>query len=718
MTERLARHSALHPKRMLAIWGAIFVGSIAVIALLLPSSITTDASVTNDPESEQGYDAIFRHLPPSDDFVNEVVLFRAPGKDVTTDAEVRGEVERLAAALEATRRTHRVTTYYGSNDESLVWPDKDATVLTVAMGSDAEDGIKDVIDVVEEADRSPYAVSITGEFTADNDFLTLSNKDLKEGELYFGLPAALIVLLLVFGAVVAALVPVLLAIVSIVFALALVALVGQVWEVSFFVVNMLSGMGLALGVDYALFIVSRFREERARGVEKVDAIAATGRSASRAVFFSGTAFVIALTGMLLVPDTILRSLAAGAVLVGITAVAAATTLLPAVLSLLGDGVDRFRLPFVGRSASKEGRFWGGVVTRVQRWPALSLIAATAILVLLALPVLDLRTGTAGVRTIPDGYASKDGFNALEREFGVGTVDSVQIVVEGSLDNVTRNGVRRLVEALGADPAFRSPELETSADGRLALVEAQVRGDSRDEAAVQAIQRLRADVVPTLLPKTSANVYVTGETAEIVDYNDLMARWLPIVFLFVLGFSFILLTVAFRSIVVPAKAILLNLLSVGAAYGLIVLVFQKGVGNELFGFEKVDAIEAWLPLFLFSVLFGLSMDYQVFLLSRIRERFSQTGDSSEAVSFGVRTTARLITGAALIIVVVFAGFATGELVMFQQMGFGVAVALLIDATLIRSVLVPAAMELLGDRNWYLPRWLSWLPHYEVEADPKS
>ena len=195
----------------------------------------------------------------------------------------------------------------------------------------------------------------------------------------------------------------------------------------------------------------------------------------------------------------------------------------------------------------------------------------------------------------------------------------------------------------------------------------------------------------------------------------MSAWTPVVFVFVLGLSFILLTVAFRSLVVPAKAIVLNLLSVGAAYGLIVLVFQKGVGNEIFGFEQVDAIEAWLPLFLFSVLFGLSMDYHVFLLSRIRERFTQTGDSSEAVAFGVRTTARLITGAALIIVVVFAGFASGELVMFQQMGFGIAVALLIDATLVRSVLVPAAMELLGDRNWYLPRLARWLPHYEVEAD---
>jgi putative drug exporter of the RND superfamily len=200
----------------------------------------------------------------------------------------------------------------------------------------------------------------------------------------------------------------------------------------------------------------------------------------------------------------------------------------------------------------------------------------------------------------------------------------------------------------------------------------------------------------------------------VDYREVMESWLPVVFLFVLGLSFVLLTIAFRSLVVPAKAIMLNLLSVGAAYGLIVAVFQKGWGNELFGFPRVDAIEAWLPLFLFSVLFGLSMDYHVFLLSRIRERYSQTGDSSEAVSYGVRTTARLITGAALIIIVVFVGFATGELVMFQQMGFGVAVALLLDATVIRSVLVPAAMELLAERNWYLPRWLEWLPHYEVEA----
>jgi RND superfamily putative drug exporter len=716
MTEKLARVAARHPVRMLSIWAAVFVLSVGAIATLLGDALTTDADVTNRPESERAYELIGERLPPSNDFVNELVLVRAPGRDVTRDAQVRAAVEGLARALRATGRIAHLETYYDAREPALVSPDRDSTVLTIGMGPDAEDGIKDVIAAVQRADAGPYEVTITGEWTADNDFLELSEKDLREGELFFGLPAALVVLLVVFGAVVASVVPVLLAIVAIVVALALVAVVGQTaGEVSFFVVNMLSGMGLALGVDYSLFVVSRFREERRRGADERAAIEATGRTASRAVLFSGSAFVIALSGMLFVPDTILRSLALGAVLVGITAVAAATTLLPAVLALLGDRVDALRVPLVGRSGEGEGRFWGGVVALVQRRPLLSLVACTALLVACALPALQLRTGSAGVRTIPDGFVAKDGFNALEREFGVGTTDTAQIVVDGDASAApVRAGVRRLVAALDDDPAFRAPEVELAPNGDLTVVEAQVVGDSRDEAAVEAIERLRSEVVPAALDGSGARGLVTGETAEIVDYRELMSDWLPLVFAFVLGLSFVLLTVAFRSLVVPAKAILLNLLSVGAAYGLIVLVFQEGVGNELFGFERVDAIEAWLPLFLFSVLFGLSMDYHVFLLSRIRERYTQTGDSSEAVAFGVRTTARLITGAALIIVVVFAGFATGELVMFQQMGFGVAVALLIDATLVRSVLVPAAMELLGERNWYLPRWLRWLPRYEVEA----
>jgi RND superfamily putative drug exporter len=524
---------------------------------------------------------------------------------------------------------------------------------------------------------------------------------------------AFIDLLLVFGAVVAGLVPLALAIVAILTALGLVALIGTAFELSVFTINMLTGMGLALGIDYALFVVSRFREERSGGRDKLDAIASTGATASRAVLFSGCAFVIAMLGLLLIPNTIFRSLAAGAILVGLTSVAAALTLLPAVLSLLGDRVNALRIPFIGRGAERgtgaESPFWGGVVRAVMRRPVLSLALSTAFLVALSLPVLSYTTGEAGIRTLPDRFASKQGFTALEEEFGIGTTDNVEVVVDGDVvSRETRAGIEQLAADMRANDAFRQVETEFHPEARLAVVEALPTGDSRDDRALEAVRALREEEIP------GARVLVTGETAESIDYYALTDQWLPILLTVVLTLSFILLTVAFRSIVVAAKAIVLNLLSVGAAYGVLILVFQKGVGNELFGFQQVDFIEAWVPLFLFAVLFGLSMDYHVFLLSRIRERYVQTGDNDAAVVHGIGSTARLITGAALIIIAVFGGFAVGDLVMFQQMGFGVAVALLIDATIIRSVLLPAAMKLLGDWNWYLPGWLGWLPDFHVEG----
>jgi RND superfamily putative drug exporter len=243
------------------------------------------------------------------------------------------------------------------------------------------------------------------------------------------------------------------------------------------------------------------------------------------------------------------------------------------------------------------------------------------------------------------------------------------------------------------------------------------GDPNEERARDGLDLLRDDLVPAAFDGTGTEVVVGGTTAESVDYSDVIMRWLPIVLAFVLGLSFILLTVIFRSVVLSGTAVALNLLSVGAAYGLLVLVFQEGVGTDLLGFQQVDRVEAWVPIFLFSVLFALSMDYHVFLLTRIRERYTHTGDTVQAVVHGIAATGRIITGAALIIVVVFAGFAMGQLVMFQQMGFGVGVALLVDATLIRMVVVPAAMTLLGKWNWYLPSWLEWLPELHVEGDPE-
>jgi uncharacterized membrane protein YdfJ with MMPL/SSD domain len=400
-------------------------------------------------------------------------------------------------------------------------------------------------------------------------------------------------------------------------------------------------------------------------------------------------------------------------------VVAALTLLPALLGLLGDRVNALRIPYLGRNAesgtAREGRLASAVARGVMRRPVVALVASVALLLAAAVPVLDLNIGFAGIRTFPDHLASKQGFDAFQEEFGVGTPDSVQVVVDGDVGSPpAAAAVDRLAAEMGREPALRQPTVDEFPERRLAVVEALVAGDSRDQAAIDAVERLRDETVPGAFAGVDADVLVTGETAEIVDYFAMVEYWLPIVFGFVLGLSFVLLTIAFRSLLVPLKAILLNLISVGAAYGLIVLVFQKGVGNELFGFQQVDTVEAWLPLFLFSVLFGLSMDYHVFLLSRIRERYNRTRDNDDAVLHAVATTARLITGAALIIVAVFAGFARGDLVMFQQMGFGVAVALLLDATIVRTVLVPASMKLLSDWNWYLPRWLEWLPDFHVEG----
>jgi putative drug exporter of the RND superfamily len=545
----------------------------------------------------------------------------------------------------------------------------------------------------------------------DHDFNLLSERDLQEGELQFGIPAALIILLLVFGAVVAGLIPLLLALVSILAALGLVAILSQAFDLSIFIVNMLTGMGLALGIDYTLFVISRYREERGGGREPYNAVGAAGATASRAVLFSGSAFVVAMFGMLLVPSSIMRSLAAGAILVGITSVAAALTLLPALLGVLKDGVDRLRIPFVGRRAARgESPFWGGVVRQVLRRPALSLVLAVIPLLLLALPVLRLEIGTSGVSTLPDDLAAKQGFVAIQRDFSGQSVDPVQVVVADQSAQ-TANRLAALRRQVASDPRFGTSEIRRG--NGASLLSAAPRGDELSDESIAAVRELRAGVAREF-DGSGDDAYVGGTTSENIDYFDAVTDPAPYVFAFVLGLTFILLTVAFRSVTIAGTAIVLNLLSVGAAYGLLVLVFQEGIGNELFGFRQVDAIEAWVPLFLFSVLFGLSMDYQVFLLSRIRERYDISRETRDAVAWGVGSTARIITGAALIIVAVFSGFARGDLVMFQQMGFGVAVALLIDATVIRSVLLPSLMALLGERNWYLPSWLDWIPHLEVEG----
>jgi uncharacterized membrane protein YdfJ with MMPL/SSD domain len=708
LTERIARACAAHPGRTFAAWGLALVAAALAIVLLM-TELTTDATLANNPQSDRAKDLIESSFPPDPQrAVSDLVVVRSERLTVEQPA-FRAAVEGVADDLRASEVVPQIHTYYDTRDRALVSDDRHATLVPIAILGPDEAG--DVIDVVRQADRSSdFAVTVAGNETLDHDFNLVSERDLREGELKLGLPAALIVLLLVFGAVVAGIVPLLMAIFSIFAALGLVAVLSQQFELSIFIVNMLTGMGLALGIDYSLFVISRYREERLAARPPTEAIGAAGATASRAVLFSGSAFVVAMFGMLIVPSSIMRSLAAGAILVGITSVLAALTLLPAILGVLRDRVDRLRIPLLQRS-SGEGRVWGAIVDRVLRRPAISLGAATLFLVLLALPVLGLKIGTAGVSTMPDDLASKQGFLAIQRDFADQSVDPVQVVAADDSAQ-TKRRLELLRGRLAADRRFGRGEVQEG-DGA-SLLEAPVRGDEVSDQAVAAVRDLRDRIVPNTFATAPVEVYVGGTTSENIDYFDAVTDPAPYVFAFVLGLTFVLLTVAFRSLAVPLTAIVLNLLSVGAAYGLLVLVFQEGVGADLLGFQQVDTIEAWVPLFLFSVLFGLSMDYQVFLLSRIRERYDQTRDTREAVRGGVASTARIITGAALIIVAVFAGFARGDLVMFQQMGFGVAVALIIDATIIRSVLMPSLMVLIGERNWYLPTWLDWLPHLEVEG----
>ena len=714
LTGRIARACALHPLRTLAAWGLALAAAVAAL-LFLMTGLTTEALGTNNPESERAEERLFAAFPPDPArTVTDVVVVRSE-RHRAHEPEFRAFLQRLA---EEGRATGAIAGGPQSLERVETSRDRHAVLIPVFVTS--EEGAADVIEVVERADAdADFAVAITGSQTRDHDFNLLSERDLQNGELKFGLPAALVVLLLVFGAVVAGLVPLLMAIFSILAALGLVAVLSTQFELSVFIVNMLTGMGLALGIDYSLFVISRYREERAGGREPLDAIAASGATASRAVLFSGFAFVVAMFGMFIVPSTIMRALAVGAILVGVTSVAAALTLLPALLGLLHDRVDALRLPIVGRKTADraEGRFWRAVVERVLRRPALSLAVSVALLVAASLPILGMNVGNAGVSTLPDDLASKRGYLALQRDFGGRTPNPVQVVVENASSPAVRQGLEELQRGLAQDPQFGPGSIRSAGD--VAVLEAPVRGDPTGDEAVGAVRELREEVDPAFAG-TEADPLVGGTTSENVDYFDNVTNPAPLVFAFVLALSLILLTVAFRSVAVAATAIVLNFLSVGAAYGLLVLVFQHGVGAELLGFRQVDTIEAWVPLFLFSVLFGLSMDYQVFLLSRIRERYDRSRDTREAVAWGVASTARIITGAALIIVAVFSGFARGDLVMFQQMGFGVAVSLLIDATLIRSVVLPSLMGLLGDRSWYLPRWLEWIPHVEVEghAEPRA
>jgi putative drug exporter of the RND superfamily len=722
-TESLARSAGRHPWRTLVVWVVALLAAGVLSSQLLGGALTTDTDFTNEPEAKQAATLLEERLRgPSED--TEFIVVTAA--QAVTEPEYRayvGELQTTIAALgpDVVQHVGSYLTNEGPVSEtgrSTLLPVTLAGVDHTAVGEHAEllvDAVKSV-----EAPEG-FEALVAGPATLENDFIRLAEKGLQKGEA-LGLAVALVVLVFVFGAVVASLIPIILAVMAIAIALGAAAVFGLAFDLPFFIANIITMIGLAVGIDYSLFIVSRYREERANGLDKLEAITHAGATASRAVLFSGLTVMVALMGMLLLPNTIYRSIGLGAILVVIIAVAASLTLLPAVLALMGDKVNALRIRGRrNRSGHRQGRFWDRITGTVMRRPVVSMILAAGILVVAALPYFSINEGFSGVSTLPVEVESKQAFLILESEFSGGLGSPVEIVVDGDITPSVTASIEHMQEALDADPSFGPSVAQVNDAGDLVLISAPLSGDIAGNDALDAIRQLRAELVPKVFDNVPVEVLVGGDTAYNVDYLDQTTLYTPIVFLLVLGLSFVLLTVAFRSLVIPAKAIAMNLLSVGAAFGLVVLFFQRGVGPEFFkdiagwlGFGQVEAIEAGLPLFIFTILFGLSMDYHVFLLSRIRERFDHTGDNGESVAYGLRTTGALITGAAAIMVAVFGGFAAGPLVGLQQMGFGLAVAVALDATLVRSVLVPATMKLLGNRNWYLPSWLEWLPEVNIEG----
>src|SRR5680860_320684 len=696
-TGTLARTCARRPWLVVGVWVVLLALASVSATRLCGLPTAGEMAFVNRPESVQGAQLLEQRMRGPEP-QGETVIVRSldltaddPGFRRVVDGVV-GELTALEGSVESAVSYYQVHTFAPEAAGAMLSSDGHTVLVSVTLNGDDGSEMEAFHAVLDAPREQGFQVLSVGDETAEETFMSTAEEDLRVAEMY-GLPITLGVLIVVFGALVAAGLSLLLALVAVVVAVGLAALIGKVFALSFFVVNMIAMIGLAVGVDWA----------------------------SNAVLFSGGTVMLALLGLFLIPITTFRSLGVGALLVVGVAVLAMLTLVPALLSLLGDRID---WPGIRKRGRRSGRaegdpnsfaysgFWGRVTKGVMARPVLSVTVAGAMLLAAALPAMDLVIGASGAESLPSGQA-REAYEIMAEEFSAGMVDPIEIVVDGKKDLGTEGSLTRLVGLVAQDRDYAPGGRVTwNEEGNLALVSVAPAGNGEGETAGRSVRRLREEIIPAAFGATAGSVYVTGGPALALDSRQEIIESTPLVFAFVLGLSFLLLLLVFRSLVVPIKAILMNLLSVGAAYGMLVLVFQKGWGHEILGFQHTPAIEPWVPVFLFCILFGLSMDYHVFLLSRIREHFNETGRNEESVAMGLRKTGRIITGAALIMVVIFSTFAAGRLVMVQQVGFGLAMAVLLDATIVRMVMVPASMALLGRLNWYLPSWLDWLPRVNI------
>jgi len=725
---RAGRWSAQHRKKAIIGWLAF-----VVVATLLGGALGTKTFAWQDNgpgEAGRADKAIYHGFPKH---ANESVLIQAHDGSVTGAARgsrgaadspaFRAAVADVEARLAKTAHVSHIRSPYAPGNGGRISQDGRSVLVGFDLAGDydgAKDNVSAPLATVAAAQKAhpDLRVAEFGDASSGKAIDQMFQDDLQKSE-RLSLPITLVILVLAFGALVAAGVPLLLGISAVAGTLGLIGVVSQVFPVDQSISSIVLLIGLAVGVDYSLFYIRREREEREAGRSAEAALQAAAATSGRAILISGFTVIVAMAGMFFTGLHTFSSFAVGTIMVVGVAMIGSITVLPAILSKLGDRVEKGRVPLLHRLRSRgESRVWSGILDRVLRRPALSAGVALALLVTLSIPAFGLKTGVPGTDSLPRSLPVMKTYDRIQAAFPGGPLPAIVAVqaddvrspeVRGAISDLTRR-------ALATGDVRQPVQVDVAPNHQLARVSLPLVGDGADARSQKALTTLRDNVLPASFGHVDGASYaVTGMAAQNKDFTDLMASRVPIVMAFVLAMAFVLLLITFRSIVIPIKAIVLNMLSVGASYGILVFLFQEGHGEKLLGFQSTGTITSWLPLFLFVILFGLSMDYHVFILSRIREAFDRGMSTNQAVEHGIKQTAGVVTSAAIVMVAVFGIFATLTAIELKQMGVGLAAAVLIDATIVRAVLLPATMKLLGDWNWYLPRRLGWLP--KVEHEPQ-
>jgi RND superfamily putative drug exporter len=712
--------STRHRKK--AIFGWLL---FAVIATVIGSSLgtkqITDAEGTNGSSAKAEQILAVSGLTHA---ASENVLVQTKdGKP--DDAALRAASKDVVNAITATHAVNNVHSALDQDGQPYVSKDGHSMLVAFDITGDsntAESRVQPILDAVASVQRHNPNLRIeeVGDASTNKALNATLGKDFKRAEL-LSVPLTLGILLAVFGALVAAIVPVGLALTAFMAASGLLALTSRAVHIDGTANSVMLLIGLAVGVDYTLFYLKREREERAKGASSSKALEIASATSGRSILVSGLTVVAALGGLFITGNATFEGVAEATVLVVAIAVLGSVTVLPALMSWLGDRIEKGRVPFVNRLRKPDGesRIWRAVLRRVLHRPGWSAAIASIALIALALPLFTMRTALPGSTDLPQNLPVIQTYNRVMTAFPGGPAPAEVVV---SAPNVKSPQMQRALQSL-SDKAAATGEMsaalktEINAAGNVAVVSIPIAGDGTDSTSNHALETLRGKVIPETIGKVAdAHAYVAGETAGSHDFGAQLRERAPWVFVFVLGLAMLVLLTAFRSLTIAITAIVMNLMSVGASYGAMVLVFQHHWLDGALGYSSTGTIATWIPLFMFAILFGLSMDYHVFIVSRIVENRRRGLSTRDAVEHGIASTAGVITSAAIIMVAVFSIFATLSQVSMKQVGLGLAVAVLLDATIVRAVLLPAVMALLGERNWYLPRWLNWLPagsHTEPE-----